>query len=81
MAKGYLTPLNTKLYLMDVIVDIMNKRALTQQELARILNVTQPRVSAICTKKAALFSIDTLIKMLSILGRQVKITIAKEHEG
>jgi predicted XRE-type DNA-binding protein len=45
----------------------------SQAEAARELNVTQPRISDLMRGKIDLFSIDTLIDMLGILGERTAI--------
>ena len=46
----------------------------TQSEAAQLLGVSQPRVSALVRGKIDLFSIDTLVKMLSRVGLRVTVT-------
>lgn len=47
---------------------VIEDEGLTQGEAARLLGVSQPRVSALVRGKIDLFSIDTLVKMLSRVG-------------
>ena len=54
---------------------VMKERALTQSEAARMFGVTQPRVSDLVRGKIDLFSIDTLVDMLSKAGLQVTLTV------
>jgi predicted XRE-type DNA-binding protein len=44
-----------------------------QAEAAKLLGVTQPRVSDLCKGKIHLFSIDTLVDMLARVGVHVKL--------
>lgn len=53
---------------------VHNDRDLTQAEAARILGVTQPRVSDLVCGKIDLFSIDMLVNMLAKIGLQVTFT-------
>ena len=46
----------------------------TQSEAAQLLGVSQPRVSALVRGKIDLFSIDTLVKMLSRAGLRVTVS-------
>ena len=53
---------------------VIDDRGLTQAEAARILGVTQPRVSDLVRGKVDLFSIDMLVNMLAKAGLQVVFT-------
>jgi hypothetical protein len=44
-------------------------------EAAEILMVSRPRVSDVFNKKTAKFTIDTLVEMLSRIGKPVKLAI------
>ena len=44
-------------------------------EAAEILMVSRPRVSDVVNKKTAKFTIDTLVEMLSRVGKPVKLAI------
>jgi predicted XRE-type DNA-binding protein len=48
---------------------------LKQSEAAQILMVSRPRVSDVINKKTAKFTIDTLVEMLSRVGKPVKLAI------
>jgi predicted XRE-type DNA-binding protein len=50
---------------------------LTQAGAAKLLGVTQPRVSDLQRGKIDLFSIGTLVKLLSRAGLQVEVNIRK----
>jgi predicted XRE-type DNA-binding protein len=60
--------------LMVRLTRVIEGEGLTQAEAARLLGVTQPRVSALMRGKIDLFSIDTLVKMLSRMGIRVTVT-------
>ena len=47
---------------------------LTQAQAARLLGVTQPRVSDLVRGRIELFSIDTLVNMLAKAGVRVTVT-------
>jgi predicted XRE-type DNA-binding protein len=49
----------------------------TQVEAARLLGVTQPRVSDLMRGKIDLFGIDTLVNMLTTAGLRVEMRVAK----
>ncbi len=65
----------------DLLIHIQKAvaaRRLKQTEVARLLNVTQPRVSDLLRGRLDLFSIETLIDMLARLGIQVRLVV-KSH--
>lgn len=59
--------------LMIQIEKVLKARRLKQAEAARILRVTQPRVSDLLRGRLDLFSTDTLIDMLARLGVHVRL--------
>jgi predicted XRE-type DNA-binding protein len=62
--------------LMIKIEKLLKTRGLTQAEAARIMRVSQPRVSDLSRGKIGLFSTDTLIDMLARLGITVRVAFA-----
>lgn len=48
---------------------------LRQDEAATILRVTRPRVSDVVNKKASKFTIDSLVSMLTRIGKSVTVQI------
>lgn len=63
--------------LMDAIEDAIKAKGWTQAEAAKALGVTQPRVSALMRGKIGMFSLDSLINMLTALGLKVDIQISE----
>jgi predicted XRE-type DNA-binding protein len=61
--------------LMDVVQKIIKENGWTQQETARRLGVTQPRVSDLFRGHIDLFSVDTLVEWLDRMGKEVHLTI------
>jgi predicted XRE-type DNA-binding protein len=62
----------------DLMIELQKtiaSRRLKQREVARLLRVSQPRVSDLLRGRIDLFSSDALIDMLARLGVQVRITI------
>ena len=57
------------------IQKVVTARRLTQAQLAKLLHVTQPRVSDLLRGRLHLFSIETLIDMLGGLGVQVRLVV------
>jgi predicted XRE-type DNA-binding protein len=50
-------------------------RHLTQLEAAKLLDVDQPKISALVRGRLAGFSIDRLLRFLMLLGHDVRITV------
>jgi len=63
--------------LMIQLRKIIESRGLKQAEAARMLRVSQPRVSALMKGRIDLFSVDTLIDMLDRVGFKVKVALTK----
>lgn len=61
--------------LMDAIEDAIKAKGWTQAEAAKALGITQPRVSALMRGKIGMFSLDSLINMLTALGLKLDIQI------
>jgi len=62
----------------DLMIDLqkaVSARRLKQAEAAKLLGVTQPRVSDLMRGRLDLFSVDTLIDMLARLGIRVKLVV------
>ncbi len=59
--------------LMIQIERVLRARGLTQAKAAKLLKVSQPRVSDLMRGRVDLFSIDTLINMLAHLGVTVTL--------
>jgi predicted XRE-type DNA-binding protein len=51
----------------------------TQAEAAKVIGVARPRIAELCAGRIDLFSLDTLIKYLNKLGKQVTLVI-KDNE-
>lgn len=54
---------------------VIASRGLTQAKAAKILRVTQPRVSDVLRGRIDLFSTDSIIDMLARLGVQVRFVL------
>jgi predicted XRE-type DNA-binding protein len=59
--------------LMLQLSDLIAERGLTQRAAAKALGVTQPRISDLVRGRVELFSIDTLVEMLTRLGVDVTV--------
>ena len=61
--------------LMIQLTKIIKNRGLTQAKAAKLLGVTQPRVSDLVRGKIDRFSIDTLVEMLGHAGVRVSFVL------
>lgn len=62
------------------IESIIEKRKLTQAQAAKILEINQPKISALMNGKLIGFSIERLIHFLNLLNQDVEI-IVKSKRG
>jgi predicted XRE-type DNA-binding protein len=60
---------------MVALQEHVRRRSMTQAEAARLLDITQPRVSDLMRGKIELFSIDTLVDLLGRAGASVKLRV------
>ena len=65
--------------LMIKIEGILKERGLTQAKAAKLLKVSQPRVSDLVRGRVDLFSIDSLVAMLARLGVSVTVRTKSSH--
>lgn len=65
--------------LMMAITRHIESNSLRQADAAKIFGVTQPRVSDLVRGKIALFSLDTLVNMLSAAGIHIKFSVEQAH--
>lgn len=61
------------------ILQIVQKRRLTQQAAADLLGINQPKVSALLNGRLEGFSTDRLFRFLTALGCDVRITVSRPH--
>ena len=61
--------------LMQELVTHITDAEVTQSEAAKLFGVTQPRISDLMRGKIDLFSIDTLVNMLTQAGLHVDIRV------
>lgn len=61
--------------LMIAIEEIIEERGWTQAEAAIVIGVARPRISELCASRIDLFTLDTLVKYLNKLGKQVTLSI------
>ncbi len=63
--------------LMVALTKLIEARGLTQAAAAKLLGVSQPRVSDLVRGKIDRFSIDMLIAMLGAAGAQVTVSVRR----
>ncbi|HBI20144.1 XRE family transcriptional regulator [Sandaracinobacter neustonicus] len=63
--------------LMRALKDHIEHEKLSQSQAAKLLGVTQPRVSDLIRGKIDLFSLDTLVNMLAAAGLHVEVQVAR----
>jgi predicted XRE-type DNA-binding protein len=62
-------------FLMMSLKRHIERKGLSQAEAAKLLGVTQPRISDLMRGKIDLFAIDTLVNMLASAGLHVEMKI------
>ena len=68
----------------DLLIELqktISSRGLKQAETAKLLGVTQPRVSDVMRGRIDLFSVDTLIDMLARLGIRVRLVFRSSRRS
>ena len=63
--------------LMIYVQKLIASRRLRQREAAKVLGVSQPRVSDLLRGRIGLFSTDALIEMLARLGARVRLSVKR----
>src|SRR6185295_14283842 len=66
--------------LMIELTKLIKAKELTQAAAAKLLGVTQPRISDLMRGKIDRFSVDTLIEMLGHAGAQVSVVVSQRSE-
>lgn len=61
--------------LMIAVSEVIQRRRLTQAAAAKLMGVTQPRISDLRRGKIDRFSIDMLVRMLARAGVRVRFSI------
>ena len=68
----------------DLLIQLqkaIRSQGLKQAEAAKLLDVTQPRVSDLMRGRLDLFSVDTLIDMLARLGIRVRVVFSSSKRS
>lgn len=63
--------------LMVALTKLLDARGLSQAEAAKLLGVSQPRISDLVRGKIDKFSVDTLISMLAAAGAHVSVSVRR----
>jgi predicted XRE-type DNA-binding protein len=62
--------------LIMALKDHITRAGLSQSEAAKLLGVTQPRISDLMRGKIDLFGLDTLVNMIGAAGLQVEMRVS-----
>lgn len=62
--------------LMLMLTKVIRDRRLTQAQAARLLGVSQPRISDITRSRVQRFTIDALVELLARAGVRLEVTVA-----
>ena len=54
---------------------VIRERELTQVQAATLLGIDQPKISAVIRGRLSGFSMDRLLRLLLLLGQDIKITV------
>lgn len=73
--------LQTKVRLAVEINRILAERSLSQTDAARLLGLTQPKISALANYRLRGFSVERLLTALTALNRDVTILIRARRSG
>ena len=71
--------LRVRAELMVALQKTISNRALKRAKAARLLRVTEPRVSDLMRGRIDLFGADTLIDMLTCLGAGITVTVRQSR--
>ena len=67
-----------KLRLAYALNQVLERRKLSQAEAAKVLGVTQPKISALRHYKLAGFSVERLMNLLTALDQDIEIVIRRK---
>jgi predicted XRE-type DNA-binding protein len=63
--------------MMNALIAHIEKKGLTQVQAAKLLRVTQPRISDLMRGRIHLFSIDALVNFLAAVGLRVTLRVGR----
>ena len=64
--------------LMIALKDHLTRHQMSQAQAARVLGVTQPRISDLMRGKIHLFALDTLVNMVTAAGLRIEMQVSEE---
>lgn len=70
-----------KIELMNAICKVVKRERLKQREIAELLNIKQPRVSDLISKKHERFSIDILMTYIEAFGYSIQFKGLETEKG
>lgn len=73
--------LRIRAIMMMALSDYIHERKITQSRAARIMGVSQPRISDLVRGKIGSFTIDTLVNMVTAAGLKVDVDITAGRPG
>jgi len=73
--------LKLKVRLAVEVNNVLDKRRLSQDKVARLLGIRQPHVSDLVRYRLDRFSVERLMDFLTLLGKDVEIRIAPRRAG
>jgi predicted XRE-type DNA-binding protein len=65
--------------MMSALRDLIEASGMSQRQIAKAIDVQQPRIAEIMSMKTHLFSADLLMKLLSRMGKKVSVAIEDRH--
>jgi predicted XRE-type DNA-binding protein len=71
----------TKVRLAVAINAILEQKRLRQKEAARLLRLSQPKISALANYRLAGFSVERLMRLLNVLDRDIEIVIRRKRRS
>ena len=70
----------TKVRLAVTINEILEEKTLRQEEAAKLLQLNQPKISALANYRLEGFSVERLLRFLNALDRDVEIVIRRKRQ-
>ncbi|MBR0930652.1 XRE family transcriptional regulator [Bradyrhizobium diazoefficiens] len=70
-----------KVAIAGAITNIVKKRELSQSDAARIIGIDQPKMSLLLRGRLSGFSVDRMLKFLTLLGKDVDIRISAKSKN
>ena len=71
----------TKAKLASLIRQVIERKRLTQVNAAAVMGIDQPKVSALLNGRLSNFSSERLMRLLTALGQDVRITVRSKPAG